>query len=217
MVTVRQIERHWNQKAYDRVFQDLVCARPEGLYRPERQAATATLAAAMAVIRLDELSQTHVPLYGKLVRALLAAQEPDGGWGDPAVAALCVRALQCSRGEGLAIARGLHYLADLQKPDGSWPNVPLRRMPGDAHSSAFILAQLGDNADFRQAVRLADALAWLRTHAEELDEPTSQLWHRARLRCRPGQLQAPLRIFQRGDAGKTTEQFAFPMSATKTN
>jgi hypothetical protein len=184
MVTVRQIERYWDLKAYDRVFHDLVAVRPEGLFRPEQQASRAALAAAMAVVRLDELAQTHVPLYGKLVRAILASQEPDGGWGDPAVTALCVRALQCGWGEGAAVTQGLKYLADLQKPEGIWPNVPLRRMPADAHSSAFILAQLGDNAEFRQAVRLPDALVWFRAHLDELDDPTRQLWHRASLRCR---------------------------------
>jgi hypothetical protein len=212
MVTVRQIERHWNKKAYDRLFKDLVSVRLEGLYRPERQAAAATLAAAMAVIRLDELSQTHVPLYGKLVRAILSAQEADGGWGDPAVSALCVRALQCSRGEGLAITRGLRYLADLQKPDGSWPSVPLRRMPADAHASAFILAQLGDNADFRQAVRLADALAWFRAHADELDKPTSQLWQRARLRCRSGQATPAARTDRQVELTSSEEKQAVALT-----
>lgn len=217
MVTVRQIERHWNQKAYDRVYQDLVSARPEGLYRPERAAATATLAAAMAVIRLDELTQTHVPLYGKLVRAILASQDPDGGWGDPAVTALCVRALQCSRGQGLAITRGLTYLAHLQKPEGIWPNVPLRRMPADAHSSAFILAQLGDNADFRQAVRLADAVAWFRTHVDELDEPTSRLWQRASLRCRYRQAAPAARTLLQTDSERGEKAREVAMSAPDTN
>jgi len=215
MVTVRQIERHWNQKAHDRLYQDLVSARPERLYRPEHQAAMSTLAAAMAVIRLDELTQTHVPLYSKLVRAILAAQDPDGGWGDPAVAALCVRALQCSRGEGLAITRGLHYLADLQKPEGIWPNVPLRRMPADAHTSAFILAQLGDNAEFRQAVRLPEAVAWFQTHVYELDEPTSQLWQRASLRCRYRQAAARGRTVQQThpESGEEARQIAMPVLA----
>jgi hypothetical protein len=184
MVTIKQIERHWNAKAFDRIFRELVACRPEGLYHPEPQANPATLAAAMAVIRLDELTQTHVPLYAKLVRAILAAQEADGGWGDPAVSALCVRALTCSHGQGLSVNRGLNYLAELQKPQGTWPSVPLRRMPADSHASVFILAQLGDNSLFRNAVRHADAVAWFESHAHELDEPTLQLWQCAKLRCR---------------------------------
>jgi len=183
MVTVRQIERLWSSKSYDRLFHHMVAARPERLYRPEPQSARATLAAAMAVIRLDELAQTHVPLYSKLLHATLTAQEADGGWGDPAVTALCVRALLCSHGQGLAVDRGISYLASLQKAEGIWPSVPLRRMPADALSSAFILAQLGNDPVFRQSVRLADAIAWFAAHADELDEPTRELWECASLRC----------------------------------
>src|SRR5947209_5704437 len=185
MTTVRQIERCWTSKSYAKLFLELIAARPEALFRLEPGAARAPLAAAMAVIRLDELTQSHVPLYGRLVRAILTAQEADGGWGDPATTALCVRALLCGRGEGLAVQRGLTYLANLQKSEGIWPNLPLRRMPADPHTSAFILLQLGDDSGFRQAVRLAEAVQWFQAHGDELDEETRQLWDRARVRCRP--------------------------------
>jgi hypothetical protein len=185
MTTVRQIERCWTSKSYAKLFLELIAARPEGLYRLEPGAARAPLAAAMAVVRLDELTQSHVPLYGRLVRAILTAQEADGGWGDPATTALCVRALLCGRGEGMAVQRGLTYLANLQKSEGIWPNLPLRRMPADPHTSAFILLQLGDDPGFRQAVRLGDAVQWFQAHADELDGETRQLWERARMRCRP--------------------------------
>ena len=185
MTTVRQIERYWTSKSYARLFLELTAARPEGLFRLEPGAARAPLAAAMAVIRLDELTQSHVPLYGRLVRTILTAQEADGGWGDPATTALCARGLLCGRGDGLAIQRGLTYLANLQKSEGIWPNLPLRRMPADPHASAFILLQLGDDSGFRQAVRLAEAVQWFQAHGDELDEETRQLWDRARVRCRP--------------------------------
>jgi len=185
MTTVRQIERCWTSKSYAKLFLELIAARPEGLYRLEPGAARAPLAAAMAVIRLDELTQSHVPLCSRLVRAILTAQEADGDWGDPATTALCVRALQCGRGDGMAVQRGLTYLANLQKSEGIWPNLPLRRMPADPHASAFILLQLGDDSGFRQAVRLAEAVQWFQAHGDELDEETRQLWDRARVRCRP--------------------------------
>jgi hypothetical protein len=183
MTTVRQIERHWNAKEYRKLFRELIAPRPEGALRLEIEV-RAPLAAAIAVVRLDELSQSHVPLYGRLIRAILIAQEPDGGWGEPITTALCLRALLCGRGEGVAIDRGMEYLANLQKEEGTWPAQPLRRMPADPHGSAFVLGQLGDNPAFRSAVRVPAAVAWFEAHADELDEETQQLWERARVRCR---------------------------------
>src|SRR5687768_14334307 len=106
MITVRQIERTWNAKEYDRLVRELLGGRPEARYRFEMELTRAPLAAALAVIRLDELAQGYVPLYSRLVRALLSTQEADGGWGDPATTALCCRALACGNGNGLAIDRG---------------------------------------------------------------------------------------------------------------
>ena len=71
MTTVRQIERYWNAKEFRKLFRDLVAARPEAMLRLDIEV-RAPLATAMAVIRLDELSQAHVPLCGRLVRAILA-------------------------------------------------------------------------------------------------------------------------------------------------
>jgi len=183
MTTVRQIERYWMAKDYGRLFRELVSFRPEARLRLDIDV-RAPLAAALAVIRLDELSQSHHALYTRLVRAILAAQEADGGWGDPVTTALCLRALLCGNGQGVSIERGMQYLANLQKDEGIWPNLPLRRMPADAHVSAFVLTQLGDSPAFRGAVRLSDALEWFRVHADSLDDDTCQLWNRATLRCR---------------------------------
>src|SRR2546428_386722 len=84
-------------------------------------------------------------------RALLAAQNVnDGGWGDPVVTALCVRALLCGRGNGPSIDFGLRYLANLQKTEGVWPAGPIRRLPADPAASAFVLFQLGDRPHFRR-------------------------------------------------------------------
>jgi hypothetical protein len=183
MTTVRQIERCWNAKEYRKLFRELVAARPEGILRLEVEV-RAPLAAAMAVIRLDELSQAHVPLCGRLIRAILGAQEADGGWGEPVTTALCLRALLCGQGEGSAVDRGMEYLANLQKEEGIWPSQPLRRMPADPHGSAFVLGQLADSPAFRRNVRLPAAAAWFEAHADELDDETLQLWERARTRCR---------------------------------
>ena len=184
MTTVRQLEKSWESRAYDRMFRELVAFRPESSPRLEFEGGWAVPAAALAVVRLEELSQSHVPLYGRLVRAILAAQEPDGGWGDVATTALCLRALLCGGGAGDAAERGLDWLANLQKPEGAWPYVPIRRMPADPYASAFVLYQLGDQLRFREAVRMADAMKWFAANELELDEECRRLWDRARLRCR---------------------------------
>jgi hypothetical protein len=122
-----------------------------------------------------------------MLRCIIASQcaegSRDGGWNDPALCALCLRALFTSRGQGLAIERGLAALASLQREDGVWPAEPLRRMPGDALVTAFIILQLGGNEHFRNAVRFEDAIDWFDSHAAELDGETNKLWHHASLRA----------------------------------
>ena len=184
MITIRQIERAWTARTYEKLFRELVANRPEAGFRFEHEQARAIPAAAMAVIRLEELSQSHTPVAAKLVRAVIAGQETDGGWGDVMTTALCLRALLCSGGDGLAVQRGLDYLANLQKSEGVWPAVPLRRMPADGYASAFVLYQLGDNALFREAVRFDEAVRWFEQHEAGLAFDARRLWDRARYRCR---------------------------------
>src|SRR5260221_3720394 len=184
MTTVKQIDRQWTAKAYGRLFHELVSTRPESSFCGLLDARRPVISAAMAIIRLEELSQSHAPVYPKLLRTLLAAQEADGGWGDLMGSALCLRALLCGRGNGIAIDRALGYFANLQKTEGIWPNEPIRRMPADPYLSAFILFQLGDHARFREAVRLVDAATWFETHDSSLDAETRRLWTRAGVRCR---------------------------------
>ena len=184
MQTTRQIERHWNARQYDRLARELLAARPENSPRLVAELSRAVPAAALALIRLDELNQANHPLCGKLIRTVLAAQEGDGGWGDPIISALCLRALMCNRGLGVSIDRGISHLASLQKDEGAWPAEPIRRMPEDAFVTAFILFHLADQDAFRAAVRLDDALTWLTRHESAADEPTRRLTHRATLRAR---------------------------------
>lgn len=184
MMTVRQIERYWEASEYERLFAEVVSARPEAGLKLGIDATRRVCAAAIAIIRLDELDQSHVRLYSRLVKAVLVAQEADGGWADVITTALCVRALLCGGGNGLAIDRGLSYLAELQKAEGIWPHVPIRRMPADPYVSALVLFQLGNQPRFRQAVRLADAVQWFSANEGWLDDDTRDLWRRASLRCR---------------------------------
>ena len=183
MQTTRQIDRLWNARAYARLADELLRPRTEYSPRLAAELASSTPAvAALALIRLDELTQPHHPLNAKLIRTILAAQEGDGGWGDPLVTALCLRALLCSRGHGVAVELGLTYLANLQKDSGLWPAEPLRRMPEDPFVSAFILHQLIDHPQFRDAINLDAALTWFATHQPTLDPTTQRLYHRTSLR-----------------------------------
>jgi hypothetical protein len=184
MITVRHIERLFQAKAYAQLLREMLAGRAENSPRLECELAGAVLAAAMALIRLDELAQSYVPLFAKLLKIVLAAQEADGGWGDPLRTAVCLRALFSSRGQGLAIQRALIYLAQMQKPQGIWPNEPLRRLPADSFVSAYILLQLGSDTRFRQAVRFTDAMDWFEANELTLDFHARRLWNHAAIRSR---------------------------------
>src|SRR5580704_16340268 len=125
MVTVRQIEKLWNARKYEQLLAGLLANRVEAALADELKSAGSLAAAAMGMIRLDELNQTHVPLFGKFLRAVLAAQHSDGGWIEIAPTALCLRALMIDMGQGESISRGLAWLGQLQQPAGIWPRVPL--------------------------------------------------------------------------------------------
>ncbi len=183
MTTVRQMERDWDARGYGRLSRNLLAARPEASFQFPSQGFDGARTAAWALIRLDELNQAHVPLASKLIRTLLATQEPSGGWGDPATTALCIRALLSCNGDGLAIDRGVAFLARLQKEEGIWPADPLPRMPEDPGVSAFILYQLGDQPIFRNAVRFQDALAWFEKGRGLLDRTSQAMWEQASLKC----------------------------------
>src|SRR5688500_12363947 len=184
MFTIRQIERLWNSKQYRRLAVELLQGRPEASYRLEAEFGRSIPAAALALVRMDELAQSHHPLYRTLLNVLILGQEADGGWGDVMTTALCVRALTCGDGQGVAVERGIAYLAQLQKSEGVWPHVPIRRMPADAFVSAFVLFELGESESFRRAARLTDAVDWFNANLATLDAHTRRLWDRAVARCR---------------------------------
>jgi len=199
MITVRQIERLWNDRQHERILSICLEMRAEDSPRLRLALSGSPAAAAAAIIRLDELNQGHAPLYTKMLRALLAAQQADGGWGDPLTTALCIRALACGNGAGLAIDRGLAYLAAMQKTDGTWPDGPIRRMTGDPFVSAFILRQLSRDERFARAVRLDDALRWFEAHEPSLDDQTASLWRMVKnARLRPGRWAPAAKALPRG-------------------
>jgi hypothetical protein len=183
MITWKQIERQWQAGDYSKLLGELTTGRPEASPRMQLSLGRALPAAAMAVVRMDELSQSYLPICAKMTRTVLASQDSDGGWGEPMTTALCLRALLVGNGHGVAIERGMRYLANLQKEEGIWPRIPLRRMEADSYASAFILFHLGDVEAFRRSVKFDDAVAWFKAHASELDADTHRLWNRAMLKC----------------------------------
>lgn len=182
MLTVRYIERLWEGRKYRRLLDELITPRVEALAAAELTETPAASAAAMALVRLDEMLQPQAPICSKLIRTLLALQDKDGGWGDVATTALCVRALSLQNGHGIAIERGLEYIAALQQPSGTWPKVPIRRMPEDALVSAFVMLQLADHPRFQETVRFDAAVQWLNSRRGFLDENARAIWDHARLR-----------------------------------
>jgi hypothetical protein len=184
MQTLRQIERFWSAQQYDRLARELLAARPEFSSRLLTELSTSVPCAALALIRLDELNQGHRPFNQTLIRAIIAAQEGDGGWGDPLVSAICLRALLCNGGHGLSIDRGIAYLAELQKPEGLWPAIAVPRTVSDPFVSAFILFQLADSPAFRSAANIEAPVEWFLRNESTLDADTRRLWHRARPRSR---------------------------------
>jgi hypothetical protein len=196
MMTVRHLERQWTAKHHTKLLEELLEARPEAWFRFDPQASPAARAAALTLIRLEELDQAHVPLAATLRRTLLTMQESDGGWGDPAVSALCIRSLLLGNGGGPAVDRGLGYLANLQQSDGIWPAAPIRRMPADSATSAFILSQLAGERRFREVVRVDDAFAWFARHRDSLDVQTAQIWDSLRIRSQPRVRIASMPLFR---------------------
>jgi hypothetical protein len=184
MVTVRQIERLWNAKSFRRLAVELLSTRTEGSYRLENELGNCLGAAALGIIRLDELEQSHHPLNRKLLNVVLLAQEADGGWGDPLRTGLCLRALLCSRGEGAAVERGMRYLAAMQKAEGVWPMEPIRRLPADGFVSAFVMFELAQAPRFREVVRIDAAVEWFADNEAVLELDAMSMWKLASLRYR---------------------------------
>jgi hypothetical protein len=184
MLTSRQVERIWNQGQFQLLSSLCLEMRPEYSARLLADLSGSVPAAALAVIRFDEFGQSHLPLVTRLLRHILAAQEPDGGWGNPLLTALALRALLTCSGDGPAIDRGLASLATLQKDDGLWPRIPVRRMPADPFASAFILLQLSPFSRFRSVVRFRDALHQFEADPFDADAETRQLARILRLRYR---------------------------------
>lgn len=146
MLTLRQIERFWNDSDFPRLARELLNGRVEFSLKTLADYSHRLPVAALAVIRIDEFGQSFHPAVQNFLRVLISAQNPDGSWGtdggDPAITALVLRALSTGRGQGVAIERGVIYLTQLQKADGMFPRVPIGRTDGDEFVTALTLHHL---------------------------------------------------------------------------
>lgn len=185
MTTVRQIGGLWQEGQTGKLMAQLAQYRgdlPDWLAAD--LAGNPTAVAAVALIRLAELDQTHTPAAANLTRKLLADQLPDGGFGDTLVTALAVRALRLliAPAAKSAAGRGLAHLTALQQDDGSFPREPLRRMPACPTTTAFVLVQLGADPVAAAQLRVEAALSTL--NHRKTDARQSQLAKLALLRTR---------------------------------
>jgi hypothetical protein len=145
MLTIRQVERLWQLKAHERLIDELCSGRAEAVGGIRQLLRGALPAAALTIIRMNELHQSHLPQVAKMVRFVLASQQADGGFGDAVTTAICLRALASGRGAGPAIDGAIGYLDALQKETGEWPREPMRRFEGDPAVTAFVLLQLTES------------------------------------------------------------------------
>jgi hypothetical protein len=153
---------------------------------------------ALALRRLVELTYGPTAQTRELAADLLALQNPDGsfsgaepGCGDPlataAAAAALGRVIREHPGEGPALEpayrRALGALGQMQDVDNrvGFAGASDRSDADRRLITAFILFLLTGDAAFRSAVRFADLMNGFDDHADELDEPTRQLWTMARM------------------------------------
>ena len=145
MLTIRQVDKLWQLKAYERLLDELCIGRAEATGGIRQLIHGSVAAAALVVIRMDELHQGHLPQVANAIRYVLSQQAPTGGWGDAVTSALCLRALSRGAGTGVAVDQAVKFLSNLQKEDGEWPREPMNRFPGDPAVTAFVLLQLAES------------------------------------------------------------------------
>jgi len=178
------MERLWNARSFEKLLRDMLANRVDAMFALEAEMNIAPAAVAAAIVRMDELGQAHLPLASTFIKFLITVQQEDGGWGDVATTALCIKALMTGGGQGSSVDRGLAFLKNLQKSDGLWPRIPIRRADGDPAATAFVLQQLGNDERFHTTVDVAMATRWHEVNRTTLEPITQRAWERAMMRCR---------------------------------
>ncbi len=207
MLSLHRIDRDLHAGRYEALLGAVLAPGPKiSLPLKARLAAHPAAVLALALRRLVELTYGPTTLSRALLERLLALQEADGSFNhDPLPTACAVAALtqvlaehgaqEAERGpralDGATVVqardRALEALVGMQAPAGEVGFVYSddRTVEDRARVAAFILWLLGDGRGVQGALRLTDSFAWLADHADQLDEPTWELWELARLDRRP--------------------------------
>lgn len=195
MISVHLIQRAFELQDTERLFR---LVNQNGLDLPLplqiRLLAGPVAPLALALSRLMDLTYGHTPLGRDMAAAILAHQQAQGafeagGEPDPLATAAAAAAMGRLMRESavpwpeLATARqrALAALGELQGDDSLFCCPHDRTQADRALIAAFILVLLGDDADFRQAVRYADLLTWFDEHARRLEPATHKLYRLASL------------------------------------
>lgn len=162
MTTVRQMDGMWTDGQGKKLFAELSKFRPDvPEFLTTELGGSAVAAAALSMIRLQELSQTRTPLYRALLARLTVTQQPDGGWGDTLATVLAARALLNDAEGRSAGMKAVVLLSGLQLEDGTFPRTTSRRIAGDTLATAFFLAHLVRIPDVANRIRLEAAVSGL--------------------------------------------------------
>ena len=172
MQTARHLERLWTAGRYSKLIDMIATPRRMALPDEPRK----VIAAAVVLLRLQELNQP-IGSFGKVMRGtLIAEQAADGSWADDVrVTALCVRAL----GGGDAADAGRAALTRVQHDDGGFPALAVKRLPGDVPATIEVVGHLlhlppGELPD------VDGALAWLDRECPRKDRRQLALLHARR-------------------------------------
>jgi hypothetical protein len=179
MTTVRQIDGMWTDGQGRKLFSELSKFRPDV---PEFLAGDLGIlpiaAAALSMIRLQELNQTRTQLYRALLARVLVTQDADGGWGDTLATVLAARALLNDPEGRSAGLKAVILLSNFQLDDGTFPRTLARRLAGDTLATAFVLAHLARMSEVANRVRVEAAIGALveaRPTASPLLQPLIKL------------------------------------------
>ncbi|HMO25672.1 MAG TPA: hypothetical protein PKB10_05335 [Tepidisphaeraceae bacterium] len=183
MTTARQIQKLWQTHDYKRLARLCLEARADALEPVIPTLACPVGAAALALLRLTELSPFPTPMHAGLAQVLANHQHNDGGWGEPVLTAIAVRALLLADLQRDRASAGMANLGRLQRDDGLWPGGGTHRLPGDPVVTLFVLLQLGTESAFRFVTRIDRAIEAIDTHPG-LDAPSRRALAIARLRTR---------------------------------
>ena len=215
MLTNSKLTRLWNQSRYRALIREICDGRPEARLELDQRCGGPVAAAALGMLRLAELNQTHLPLASLLAERVLWSQNRDGSWGGPGdnvplVTALAVRAIAAKPSRAVDVGRIAGV--DLDRPAGepkrlaaspeAWRAAVDRGLAHlastqaewqrDPFTTAFVLLQLGRQPGFLEMICVADVLAAEPTggRKQEPDAATRWAWRNVHLRVGPALLAA---------------------------